>query len=48
MVSFFNELETRKNMLIDLYLIMDSRRTMLWKEYMSRYKPQSWLQRHLH
>jgi hypothetical protein len=43
-VSFFNELDTGKN---DLFLIMASKRTMLWKEYMSRDIPQSWIPRDL-
>jgi hypothetical protein len=48
-VSFFNELVTeRKNYARDIFLIMDSKRIMLWKESMSRDKTQSWLPRDLH
>jgi hypothetical protein len=48
-VSFFNELSTEKrNYAHDLFLIMASKRIMLWKEYMSRDKTQSWLPRDLH
>jgi len=43
-VSFFNEVSTKKkNYAQYLCLIMDSKRTMLWKEYMSRDKHQPWL-----
>jgi hypothetical protein len=43
-VSFFNELATKKkNYARNLSLIMASKRTMLWKEYMSRDKRHPWL-----
>jgi hypothetical protein len=48
-VSFFNELSTeKKNYAQNLSLIMASKRTMLWKEYMSRDKRQPWLPGDLH
>jgi hypothetical protein len=57
--SFFNEVAwfqrqkiMLKNFLISsetyLFLIMDSKRTMLWNDTMSRDKTQSWLPRGLH
>jgi hypothetical protein len=40
-ISFFNALATKKeNYAQNLWLIMPSKRTMLWKEYMSREKRQ--------
>jgi hypothetical protein len=48
MVSFFNELEIKKPCSKSLFLIMDSKRTMLWKDTMSRDKTRSWLPRDLH
>jgi hypothetical protein len=48
-VSFFNELSIEKKKYAqNLSLIMDSKRTMLWKEYMSRDKRQPWIPRDLH
>jgi hypothetical protein len=48
-VSFFNELSTEKrNYARDLFLIMASKRIILWKETMSRDKTWSWLPRDLH
>jgi preprotein translocase subunit SecE len=49
-ISFFNEVaaETKKTILESLYLIMDSKRTMLQNDTMSRDKTQSWLPRGLH
>jgi hypothetical protein len=47
LVSFFNELEIRKSC-SRLFLIMASKRTMLWKDTMSRDKTRSWLPRDLH
>jgi hypothetical protein len=48
-VSFFNELSTEKrNYAHNYFLIMDSKRIMLWKDTMSREKPQSWLPGDLH
>jgi hypothetical protein len=48
-VSFFNELATEKrNYARDFFLIMASKRIMLWKETMSRDKTRSWLPRDLH
>jgi hypothetical protein len=49
-VSFFNEVatETKKLSLKPLFLIMDSKRTMLWNDTMSREKTRSWLLRGLH
>jgi hypothetical protein len=48
-VSFFNELSTEKrNYSCDLFLIMASKRIILWKENMSRDKTWSWLTRDLH
>jgi hypothetical protein len=45
-VSFFNELATKKkNYAHGFFFIMASKRKMLWKEYMSRDKRQSWLPR---
>jgi hypothetical protein len=47
-VSFFNELDTEMGtMLVAIILIMASKRIILWKEYMSRDKPRSWLPRDL-
>jgi hypothetical protein len=48
-VSFFNEVasETQK-LSSELFLIMDSKRTMLWNDTMSRDKTRSWLPRGLH
>ena len=48
-VSFFNEvaLETQK-ISSEVFLIMDSKRKMLWKDTMSRDKTWSWLTRGLH
>jgi hypothetical protein len=47
-VSFFNEvaLETQKTIL-EVFLIMDTKRIMLWKETISRDKTRSWLPRDL-
>jgi hypothetical protein len=43
-VSFFNEISTKKKKYAQyLSLIMTSKRTMLWKEYMSRDKCHPWL-----
>jgi hypothetical protein len=48
-ISFFNELAIeKKNYAKKLSLIMDSKWKMVWKEYMSRYKLQPWLQRDIH
>jgi hypothetical protein len=48
-VSFFNELATEKrNYACNLFLIMASKRIILWKENMSRDKTRSWLPRNLH
>jgi hypothetical protein len=48
-VSFFNKLATEKqNYGQNLSLIMPSKRTILWKEYMSRDKHQPWLPGDLH
>jgi hypothetical protein len=47
LVSFFNELEIRKSC-STLFLIMASKRTILWKDTMSRDKTQSWLPIDLH
>jgi hypothetical protein len=48
-VSFFNELATEKrNYARGLFLIMASKRIMLWKDTMSRDKTRSWLPRDLH
>jgi hypothetical protein len=48
-ISFFNELSTEKrNNARDFFLIMVSKRIILWKETMSRDKTQSWLPRDLH
>jgi hypothetical protein len=48
-VSFFNELSTEKrNYARRLFLIMASKRIMLWKDTMSRDKTRSWLPRDLH
>jgi hypothetical protein len=47
-VSFFNELEIRKPCSNSLFLIMASKRTMLWKDTMSRDKTRSWIPRDLH
>jgi hypothetical protein len=51
-VSFFNEVhfltQRRKNYPRNLFLIMDSKRTMLWNDTMSRDKTRSWLPRGLH
>jgi hypothetical protein len=35
-------------MLVDIISIMASKRIILWKEYMSRDKPHSWLPRNIH
>jgi hypothetical protein len=47
---FFNEVasETQKLSSKPLSLIMDSKRTMLWNDTMSRDKTRSWLPRGLH
>jgi hypothetical protein len=48
-VSFFNELSTKKrNYARGLFLIMASKRIVLWKENMSRDKNWSWIPRDLH
>jgi hypothetical protein len=48
-VSFFNELATKKkNYARGCFLIMASKRIMLWKGTMSRDKTRSWLPRDLH
>jgi hypothetical protein len=48
-VSFFNELATEKrNYARGCFLIMASKRIMLWKDTMSRDKTRSWLPRDLH
>jgi hypothetical protein len=49
-VSFFNEVaaETQKLSSKPLFLIMDSKRTLLWNDTMSRDKTRSWLPRGLH
>jgi hypothetical protein len=49
-VSFFNEvaIETKNYPQKVLFLIMDSKRTMLWNDTMSRDKIRSWLPRGLH
>ena len=48
-VSFFNEIDTEMGtMLVAIILIMASKRIILWKEYMSRDKPQSWLPIYIH
>jgi hypothetical protein len=47
-VSFFNELATEKrNYACGCFLIMDSKRIMLWKGTMSRDKTRSWIPRDL-
>ena len=47
-VSFFNELATEKrNYDRGCFLIMASKRIMLWKDTMSKDKTQSWLPRDL-
>jgi hypothetical protein len=47
-VSFFNEISTEKNNYDhNLSFIMASKRTILWKEYMSRDKRQPCLPRDL-
>jgi hypothetical protein len=51
LVSFFNEVASEtetKTILETLFLIMDSKRTMLWNDTMSRDKTWSWLPRGLH
>jgi hypothetical protein len=48
-VSFFNKLATEeRNNAHDLFLIMASKRIILWKENMSRDKTRSWLPRDIH
>jgi hypothetical protein len=48
-VSFFNEVSSEMQKLSsEVFLIMDSKRTMLRKETMSREKTRSWLPRGLH
>jgi hypothetical protein len=48
-VSFFNTLATEKQKPCSgLFLIMASKRIMLWKDTMSRDKTRSWLPRDLH
>jgi hypothetical protein len=48
-ISFFNELDKNMGtMLVAIILIMNSNRTILWKEYISSYKALSWLPRYLH
>ena len=48
-VSFFSELATDKiNYARGLFLIMASKRIILWKDTMSRDKTWSWLPRDLH
>jgi hypothetical protein len=48
-VSFFNELSIEKrNYARGFFLIMASKRIMLWKDNMSRDKTLSWLPRDLH
>jgi hypothetical protein len=48
-VSFFNELAIEKrNYDRDFFLIMASKRIMLWKDTMSRDKTRSWIPRDLH
>jgi hypothetical protein len=43
-VSFFNELSIEKqNYARNLSFIMDSKRKMIWKEYISKDKCHSWL-----
>jgi hypothetical protein len=47
--SFFNELATyKRNYARRLFLIMDSKRMMLWKDTMSRDKTRSWIPRDIH
>jgi hypothetical protein len=47
LVSFFNELQIKKPFSKLLFLIMASKRTMLWKDTMSRDKTLSWFPRDL-
>jgi hypothetical protein len=48
-ISFFNELATEKrNYACGFFLIMDSKRIILWKDTMSRDKNRSWLPRDIH
>jgi hypothetical protein len=48
-ISFFNELSTEKrNSSHGIFLMMASKKIMLWKETMSRDKTHSWLPRDLH
>jgi hypothetical protein len=48
-VSFFDELSTdKKNCARDLFLIMASKRIIIWKEYMLRDKHKSWLPSDIH
>jgi hypothetical protein len=48
-VSFFNNLVIEKrNYARGLFLIMASKRIMLWKDTMSKAKTRSWLPRDLH
>jgi hypothetical protein len=48
LVSFFNELEIRKSCSNILFLIIASKRPILWKDTMSRDKNQSWPPRDPH
>jgi hypothetical protein len=46
---FFNELaKEKRNYASGLFLIMASKRIMLWKDTMSRGKTRSWLPRDIH
>ena len=48
-ISFFNELAIEKrNYARGFFLIMDSKRIILWKDTMSRDKNRSWLPSDLH
>jgi hypothetical protein len=48
-VSFFNEVASEmKKTILEVFLIMDSKRIMLRKETISREKTRSWLLRGLH